>query len=235
MVEAKSVLGSSLGKISKTKIMLADDHPLMRQALRIVLEKHHDFEVIAEASDGEEAVRLATMLVPDIVVMDISMPKLSGLEAIRQIKAKYPMIAVLVLTVHDDSEHILSILQAGAGGYLTKGACGDEVVHSIRALICGETVLSPTIAEQVLKYASQHIRKPLALDTCDRVTAKELEIIKLAATGMSNKDIAIKLGLSLRTVKGHLADIFLKLNVASRTEAVIISLEKGILSLDDLK
>jgi NarL family two-component system response regulator LiaR len=215
--------------------LLADDHPLMRKALRIVLEKQHDFEVIAEAVDGEEAVKLATTLVPDVVIMDISMPKLNGLEATRQIKANCPTIAVLVLTVHDDNEHILSILQAGAGGYLTKGVEADEVVHAVRALVCGEMVLSPSIAKEILKYAAQHIKEPVILDTYDKVTARELEILKLAATGMSNKDIAIKLGLSPRTVKGYLADIFLKLNVASRTEAVIISLEKGILSLDELK
>jgi NarL family two-component system response regulator LiaR len=233
--EERSVLDSNEEKASKTRIMLADDHPLLRQALRIVLERQHDFEVIAEASDGEEAVKLATDIVPDVVIMDLSMPKLNGLEATRQIKANCPAIAVLVLTVHDDNEHILSLLQAGAGGYLTKGVYGDEVIHTVRALVCGEMVLSPSIAKQVIKYASQHIRKPVTLEMDDRLTAKEVEVLKLAAKGMSNKDIAIGLNLSLRTVKGHLASLFLKLNVASRTEAVVISLEKGILSLDDLK
>lgn len=235
MIETESVLSSNEEKVSKTRILLADDHPLMRQALRIVLEKERDFEVIAEAINGEKAVELATRLVPDVVIMDISMPKLNGLEATRQIKANCPTIAILVLTVHSDNEYILSILQAGAGGYLTKGVEANEVIHSVRALVCGETVFSPSVAKQILKYAAQHIREPLTLDMNDRVTARELEILKLAATGMSNKDIAIKLSLSLRTVKGHLADIFMKLHVASRTEAVIVSLEKGILSLDDLK
>ncbi|MFX1552966.1 MAG: response regulator [Promethearchaeota archaeon] len=235
MAKAKSVLDSGREQISKTRIMLADDHPLMRQALKLLLEKQHDFEVIAEASDGEEAVKLATELIPDVVIMDISMPKLNGLEATRQIKANYPAVAVLILTVHDDSEHIFSLLQAGAGGYLTKGVYGDEVVHTVRALVRGETVLSPVIARQVIRYASQYIRKPVTLDMDDKLTVREIEILKLAAKGMSNKDIASGLDLSLRTVKGYLADIFLKLRVASRTEAVVISLEKGILSLDDLK
>jgi DNA-binding NarL/FixJ family response regulator len=235
LAEDKSVLHSNEKEVGSIRIMLADDHPLLRQALRIVLEKQDDFEVIGEASDGEEAVKLATELIPDVVIMDISMPRLNGLEATKQIKLNCPAIAILILTVHDDNEHIFSLLQAGAGGYLTKGVYGDEVVHTIHALVRGETVLSPSIARQVIRYASQHISKPVTLDMGDKLTAREIEILKLAAKGMSNKDIANGLGLSLRTVKGYLANIFSKMRVASRTEAVVISLEKGILSLDDLK
>jgi len=215
--------------------MLADDHPLLRQALRDVLEKQPDFEVIAEASDGEEAVKLVTEMLPDVVIMDISMPTLNGLEATKQIKASNPSIAVLVLTVHSDSEHILSILQAGAGGYLTKSVYGDEVIHAVRALVSGETVLSPAVSQQIFKYAFQHITKPKSLGTGNALSSRELEVLNLAARGISNKDIAQRLGLSLRTVKGYLADLFLKLNVASRTEAVIIGLRKGILTLKDLE
>jgi NarL family two-component system response regulator LiaR len=235
LVKAKSVSGSNQDEASKIRIMLADDHPLLRQALKNVLEKQRDFEVIAEASDGEEAVKLATELTPDIVIMDISMPKLNGLAATRQIKASCPMIAVLVLTVHSDSEHILGILQAGAGGYLTKSVFGDEVIHAVRALAAGETVLSPSVSQQILKYAFQHIVEPLSLDAGDKLTSRELEILRLAAKGISNKDIALKLDLSLRTVKGYLAALFLKLNVASRTEVVVVSLRKGILTLTDLE
>lgn len=232
MVEATSKSGSNR---SKTRIMLADDHPLLRQALRDVLEKQPDFEVIAEASDGEEAVKLAAEMLPDVVIMDISMPTLNGLEATKQIKASNPSIAVLVLTVHSDSEHILSILQAGAGGYLTKSVYGDEVIHATRAMVSGETVLSPAVSQQILKYAFQHSSKPKNLGTGNTLSSRELEVLNLAAKGISNKDIAQRLGLSLRTVKGYLADLFLKLNVASRTEAVIIGLRKGILTLKDLE
>ena len=219
----------------KTRVILADDHPLLRQALRDVLEKQPDFEVIAEACDGEEAVRLATELVPDVVIMDISMPNLSGLEATKQIKAQCPATAVLVLTVHSDSEHILSILQAGAGGYLTKSVYGDEVIHAVRALVSGETVLSPSVSQRILKYAFQHTIKPKGLEIGNKLSAREMEVLSLAAKGISNKDIALRLGLSLRTVKGYLADLFLKLNVASRTEAVIVGLRRGILTLNDLE
>lgn len=222
-------------KSKKTRIILADDHPLLRQALRSVLEKQPDLEVIAEAGDGEEAVKLATELVPDVVIMDISMPKLNGLEATRQIKENRSTIAVLVLTVHSDNEHILSILQAGAGGYLTKSVYDDEVVNAVRALVSGETVLSPSVSQRIFKYAFQHITKPKSLDVGDKLSVRELEILRLVTQGISNKDIAIRLGLSLRTVKGYLADIFLKLNVSSRTEAAIVGLRKGILTLDDLE
>jgi NarL family two-component system response regulator LiaR len=222
-------------KSKKTRIIIADDHPLLRQALKDALKKNADFEVIAEASDGEEAVKLATELVPDVVIMDISMPNLNGLEATKQIKESNPSIAVLVLTVHSDSEHIMSILRAGAGGYLTKSVYGDEVTHAVRALVSGETVLSPAVSQQIFKYAFQHSTKPKNLGTGNTLSSRELAVLNLAARGMSNKDIAQRLGLSLRTVKGYLADLFLKLNVASRTEAVIIGLRQGILTLKDLE
>jgi NarL family two-component system response regulator LiaR len=222
-------------KSKKIRIILADDHPLLRQSLRDVLGKQPDLEVIAEASDGEEAVKLATKLIPDVVIMDISMPKLNGLEATRQIKEICSTIAVLVLTIHSDSEHILSILKAGAGGYLTKSVYDDEVVNAVRALVSGETVLSPSVSQQIFKYAFQHIDKPKISDIGDKLSARELEILRLVAKGISNKDIAIRLGLSLRTVKGYLTDLFLKLDVGSRTEAAIVSLRKGILTLEDLE
>lgn len=215
--------------------MLADDHPLLRQALRDVLEKQADFEVIAEASDGEEAVRLTAEMLPDVVIMDISMPILNGLEATKQIKANNPSIAVLVLTVHSDSEHILSILRAGAGGYLTKSVYGDEVIHAVRALVSGETVLSPAVSQQIFKYAFQHSTQPKDLDFGNTLSPREMEVLSLAAKGITNRDIADRLGLSLRTVKGYLTDLFLKLNVASRTEAVIVCLRRGILTLEDLE
>jgi NarL family two-component system response regulator LiaR len=233
---SEEMLESSYHRQSqKTRIMLADDHPLLRQALRDVLEKQPDFEVIAEASDGEEAVKLATELLPHVVIMDISMPKLNGLEATKRIKANHPAIAVLVLTVHSDSEHILSILQAGAGGYLTKSVYGDEVINAVRSLVSGEIVLSQSVSKQIFKYAFQHTPKPKKLDEGNKLSAREMEVLSLAAKGISNKDIALRLGLSLRTVKGYLADLFLKLDVASRTEAVIVGLRKGILTLGDLE
>lgn len=222
-------------KKGKTTILLADDHPLFRQSIRSVLDKEQDFQVVGEAADGEEAVRLAKELQPDIVLMDITMPKLDGLEATRQIKAAHPEIAVLVLTIHSDDQHIIGILEAGAAGYLTKSVFGEEIVQSVRGVVTGEMVLSPSIGQRLLKQAARYPTKDVPLQAGERLSKRELEIIKLAARGMNNKSIAANLGLSLRTVKGHLANIFSKLNVGSRTEAVIAGLQQGFLSIDDIK
>jgi DNA-binding NarL/FixJ family response regulator len=219
----------------KTAVLLADDHPLLRQALKSLLEKEDDFEIVAEAGDGEEAVRLATELKPNVVIMDISMPSLDGLEATRQIKAACPEIAVLALTVHNDDESIIEILQAGAAGYVVKSVFGDELVQAIRAVVTGDMVLSPSIGQRLLKYAARYPTKPVLLKAGEKLSTRELEILKLTAKGMMNKDIALSLGLDLRTVKGHLSNIFSKLGVGSRTEAVITGLRAGFLSLDDLK
>ena len=234
---AKESSGCSIVRSESRKIaiLLSDDHPLLRQALKSLLEKEDDFEIVAEAGDGEEAARLAIELRPDVVIMDISMPKLDGLEATRQIKAACPKTAVLALTVHNDDQSILEILQAGAAGYLVKSVFGDEVVQAIRAVVAGDMVLSPSIGQRLLKHAAQYPTKPLSLESGEKLSTRELEILKLAARGMMNKDIGLSLGLELRTVKGHLSNIFSKLGVGSRTEAVITGLRAGFLSLDDLQ
>jgi len=219
----------------KTRIVLADDHPLLRQALRDLLEKEAAFEIVGEANDGEEAVRLAAELTPDVVIMDISMPNLDGLQATHQIKARCPNVAVLVLTVHTDDECILEILKAGAAGYLIKSAFGDEVIHAVRAVATGDMVLSAPIGQRLLKQAARFPTRPVLLEAGEKLSARELEVLKLTARGLSNKEVASSLGIKLRTVKGHLADIFAKLKVASRTEAVIAGLQAGFLSLDDIQ
>jgi len=219
----------------RTKILLADDHPLLRKALRDLLEKEGDFEIVGEAGDGKEAVKLTTEISPDMVIMDISMPNLDGLGATQQIKTRCPNVAVLVLTAHTDDECILEILQAGAAGYLVKSVFGDEVVQAVRAVVTGEMVLSPSIGQRLLKQAARYPTRPVLLGAGEKLSARELELLKLTARGLSNKDIALTLGIKLRTVKGHLSDIFSKLRVASRTEAVIVGLRAGFLSMDDIK
>jgi DNA-binding NarL/FixJ family response regulator len=166
--------------------------------------------------------------------MDITMPELGGLEATRQIKANHPEIAVLVLTIHNDEQHALEILEAGAAGYLTKSVFGEEIVHSIRGVISGEMVLSPVIGKRLLEMAARHPLKPALLPAGDRLSTRELQVIKLAARGMRNKEIASELGISLRTVKRLLDNIFTILQASSRTEAVISGLRMGILSMDDI-
>jgi two-component system, NarL family, response regulator LiaR len=222
-------------QIRKTTILLADDHPLMRLALRTVLEKQNDFEVIGEAGNGEEAIQMSLELEPDVVIMDISMPHLNGLEATRQIKDRCPQIAVLILTVHNDSEHIMGVLEVGAAGYLTKDAFDQEIVHAVRGVVAGEAVLSPPILEKLMHKSLQQPARVTRYDDREELSARELEVLKLAAKGLSNKDIAESLDLRLRTVKGYLVNIFSKLRVGSRTEAVVAGLKSGFLTLDDLK
>lgn len=235
MNKGASPLVSKRRQSTRTRVVLADDHPLLRKALRDLLAKEPDIEIIGEAGDGKEAFSLATEMSPDMVIMDISMPNMDGLEATRQIKAKCPKVAVLVLTVHTDDECILEILQAGAAGYIIKSAFGDEVAQAVRSVITGEMVLSPAIGQRLLKQAARYPTRPVLLEAGEKLSARELEILKLTAQGMSNKDIAQTLEIKPRTVKGHLADIFSKLRVASRTEAVIAGLRAGFLSMDDIQ
>lgn len=215
-------------------IILADDHPLLRDALRGVLEKQPDFKVIAEADNGEEAIILVEKLKPDIIIMDISMPKINGIETTKIIKTKYPNTAVLVLTVHNDSEHILGILEVGAAGYLTKSVFGSEVIHAIRSIVSGEMVFSALIFKELLSKVSRDIEKPLNSTPHEKLTQRENDILRAAAKGLSNKDIAQQLNISIPTVKSYLTEIFSKMKVSSRTEAVITGLRGGFLTLNDL-
>lgn len=223
------------GKESKITIILADDHKLFRKAIRDVLHEQKDFQVVAEAENGVEAVDFAIELTPDIVIMDISMPVLNGLEATRKIKDKCPQIATLVLTIHDDIEFIIGILEAGAAGYLTKNVSEDEIVIAIRSIMAGETVIATPIFQQVLQHSLRYSLKPLNWESKDKLTAREMDVLKLAAMGYSNKQISQKLNLSLSTVKFYMIEIFTKLNVSSRTEAVITALRARLINPQDLE
>ncbi len=219
---------------NKIKIMTADDHPLIRSALRTALSRYEEFEIVGEASDGEEAVKLALELVPDVIIMDINMPKLNGLEATRNIKEKCPEIAVLILTIYDDDEHISAVLECGAAGYLTKKVFDEEIIQAVRATAAGESVLTPTVLEKILARHIPQTPKPIPGVFIEKFSIRELDIIGLVARGASNKEIAQELNISISTVRGYLEQIFAKLNVASRTEAVVTALKIGILKLDDL-
>lgn len=219
----------------KTRILIADDHPLLRQALSQVFSSQKDMEIIGEASNGEEAVNLASQLKPDIVVMDIMMPQFDGLEASRQIKKLAPTIAILVLTAYEDDNYVLGLLEAGAAGYLLKSARGQDLVDAIRAIRAGESVLHPKIIEKLLRQAL--VKSPGTAENKigGLLSDRESELLKLLATGMSNKEIADRLCLSLRTVKAHMSNIFTKMNVASRSEALVQALRSGLLTLEDIK
>jgi NarL family two-component system response regulator LiaR len=215
----------------KLTVLIGDDHPLVREALHQALAGERDMEVVAEAGDGEEAVKLASKLKPDVVVMDIVMPKLNGIEATRKIKEIAPNIAILILTAYDDDEYVLGLLDAGAAGYLLKSARGRDLAGAIRAVKSGKSVLHPKIIAKLLKRAM--IAPVEERKASDLLSERESEVLRLVALGMSNKEIAGKLFLSQRTVKAHLTNIFNKLNVASRSEAIVKGLKWGLVTLEN--
>lgn len=215
-------------------ILLAEDHIIVREGTRELLQHQPDMEVVGEASDGEEAVILAKQLKPDVIVMDIAMPRLNGIEATKQIKKFRPATAVLILTAYDTDQYIMALLEAGAAGYLLKSVRGNQLIDAIRAVYAGESVLQPSttrrVIEQLKARASAEDEIPSFLPLSDR----EMEVLRLSAKGVSNKDIAETLFLSNRTVQSHLSNIFKKLAVASRTEAVLFGLKRGWFSMEDL-
>jgi DNA-binding NarL/FixJ family response regulator len=218
----------------KIKILIADDHPLLREAIRRTFEQRKDIEVLAEASDGEEAVKLSSEYKPDVVVMDIVMPKLSGIEATKQIKKVSPNTRVLILTAYDDDRYIIGLLESGAVGYLLKSAPGRDLVEAVRAVYAGESVLHPAIIAKLLKYSMQKLNENIPQKTIEQLSSRELEVLDLTAQGMSNKEIAKKLFLSVRTVKAHMGSIFNKMEVSSRTEAIVKGVREGLLKLEKL-
>ncbi len=215
----------------KTKIFLADGHHMVRQGIRRLLESETDFEVVGEADNGLEAVRLARELKPDVIVIEARMPKLDGVEAIRRVKAELPQAAVLILTTSEEEEYIVELLRAGAGGCLLKSASGEELAQAIRFLRAGEFVCDPAVAQKILKRAA--VPRPMALDFGEHLTRREAEVLKLAAKGLSNRNIAAHLSLTERTVKGHLMNVFDKMRVGSRTEAVLEALKRGWVNIED--
>jgi len=218
----------------KTRILVADDHAIVREGYCKVLEQEPDFEVVAEAADGEEALKLTAELKPDIVLLDILMPKLNGIEAARRIKEKYPNITVIILSAYDDDQFIYSSLEAGAAAYLLKSSRGREVVASIRAVCEGESVLHPSITRKVMSHFAPTSSKPAQQESAARLSEREKEVLTLATRGLSNKDIANELSISVRTVQAHFTSAFNKLQVSSRSEALLRGLKEGWLSLADV-
>ncbi|NQT31699.1 MAG: response regulator transcription factor [Deltaproteobacteria bacterium] len=231
MVEIASGKASNLGKI---KILIADDHAVVREGTRQILELEPDLDVVAEAADGEEAVRLAGSTRPDVAIIDIAMPKVDGIEATKQIKALYPAVAVLILSAYDDDQFVFGLLEAGAAGYLLKSVRGRELVEAVRQIHAGESVLHPAIARKVLNRLTPAAGKPVGQETPRVLSEREIEVLQLATRGQSNQEIANELCLSLRTVQAHLGHIFNKLQVSSRTEAVVRALKQGWVNLDDV-
>ena len=213
------------------RLVLADDHAVVRSGTRELLEQQPDLRIVGEAADGEEAIRLAQELQPDVLIMDVRMPRISGVEATRRIKAEHPHIRVLVLTAHDDDEYVFALLQAGANGYLLKTAEIDELVRAIRTVAAGQSALAPEVTGKVVaQFTSGKNLPEVAADNqehYDGLTERELGILRLVGKGLSNKQIGKTLHISDRTVQAHLSNIFSKLDVNSRTEAVMYAVGKG--------
>jgi NarL family two-component system response regulator LiaR len=218
--------------MDEIKIMLVEDHVLVREGTRELLEREDNLQVVAEAGDGEEAVRLAMAHRPDVIVMDIALPRLSGIDATKRIKAANPSTAVLVLTAYDDEQYVFALLEAGAAGYLLKDVSTNDLIEAIRAVHAGESALHPAIARKVVDHFAQRTQNDEEDSPVD-LTQREMQVLKLAATGRTNREIGRGLAISTRTVQVHLSNIFGKLQVGSRTEAVLHALRKGWFTLED--
>lgn len=218
----------------RVTVVIADDHVLVRKGTKQLLEEHPGLSVVGEASDGREAIEVANRLKPDVVLMDIAMPGTNGIEATRRIKETSPSTSVLVLTAYDDEQYIYALLDAGAAGYLLKNVSGEELARSVYAVAEGESVLHPAVAAKVFKRATRAADGHPDVGEMDQLTERELAVLRLAASGLSNKMIASDLDLSARTIQVHLSNVFGKLGVASRTEAVITALRRGIVTLEEI-
>jgi DNA-binding NarL/FixJ family response regulator len=213
------------------RVVLADDHAVVRKGIREFLEEDGDIQVVAEAADGEQAVAMVTRHQPHVAVLDIQMPGLSGIEATRRIKTRHPDVRVLVLTAYDDDPYIFALLQAGASGYILKTADSIELVNAVRAVHRGESALDAAVTQKVVQQLTSG--RPLgAQPAIEALTEREVEVVRLVATGLTNRAIGQELGISGRTVQGHLANIYGKLDVRSRTEAVTEALKQGWITIE---
>lgn len=210
--------------------MLADDHRMLREGLRRSMTEH-GFDVIGEASDGAQAVDMAGELSPDVILMDVTMPELDGVEATRLVKAANPAIRVIMLTMHADQEVLAAAIRSGASGYLVKDCSTEEIADAIRSAVSGETTLSPALAASMLNEVRK-LDAPEAPEEDRIVTKREEEVLQLIADGCSTPEVAERLYISQKTVKNHLASIYQKLDARDRTQAVLQAVRMGIVSLD---
>ncbi|HEY64650.1 MAG TPA: response regulator transcription factor [Caldilineae bacterium] len=212
------------------RVVLADDHAVVRKGIREFLEEYEDIVVVAEAADGEEAKALIQQHRPDVAILDIRMPKATGIDVTRWIRDQQVTTGVLILSAYDDDPFVLAALEAGANGYVLKTAEADEIASAVRAVYRGQSALDPVVAQKLMAHLAgkSHLGEPV-----EQLTPREREVLELAARGLTNRGIGRALGISDRTVQGHLANIYAKLEVGSRTEAVTKALQLGLIHLPE--
>ena len=210
------------------KILLCDDQAVIRDGLEMLLNLERDFEVIGAAQDGAEALELAAQKQPDLILMDLKMPIMNGIEATRQIRAKFPNIKILVLTTYDDDEWVFDAIRAGASGYLLKDTSRQKIVEAIRGTMDGKSFVDPAIAGKLLNQVASRQTQPASILT-DKLTERELDVLRLIAKGINNSEIATQLHLSEGTVRNHVSAILEKLGVSDRTQAAVIAIQHDLL------
>jgi DNA-binding NarL/FixJ family response regulator len=216
--------------ISKHRIVLVEDHTILREGLRSLLHEHDNLEVIGEAADGRTGIRLILSQRPDLVLMDLSMPKMNGFEAIREVKKTEPDIKIIALTVHNTEEYILMTLQAGADGYVLKDATHDELIMAIRQVLSGKRFLSPSVSGKVIAGYLEGKKNAAPQTQMDTLTQREREVLKLIAEGYKNKDVANFLCISLKTVEKHRANLMRKLDLHNTSALTLYAVERGIVA-----
>ena len=220
--------------MERIKVLIADDHRIVREGLMAILKTKENIEVVGEAQDGQEAIEKVRTLEPDVILMDVSMPRMGGVEATRQIKREFPHIGIIALTMYDEQQYIFDLVRAGATGYLLKDTESSQIVEAIRAIYRGESLIHPSVASKILAefslLAQKKGKKPSWED--HDLTEREVTVLRLVADGKTNKEIANNLNLSEKTVKNHVRNIFHKLQVYDRTQAAILGIRKGIIELE---
>jgi len=212
------------------RIIVADDHAVMRRGLRLILEQQVDFQVLGEANDGREAMSMAESLKPDVAVLDITMPNLNGIEAARQISAKHPGVAIVILSMHADEGYVLRALKAGARGYLLKESPEADFIQAVRAVSEGKAFFSPAVSRMLVEDYVRQLQDKDIEDSYELLTPREREILQLIAEGKSNKDVANLLNLSLYTVETHRGNMLEKLNLHSVPELILYAVRKGVIA-----
>ena len=212
------------------RILLADDHTVVRKGLRLLLESVPEFQVIADAANGRDAVSLAEQHRPDVVVMDVAMPILNGIEAARQITAKLPSTAIVFLSMHGDESYVLRALKAGARAYLLKDSAEYDLIQAVKAVSEGKAFFSPAISKMLVEDYMRQMQERGVEDSFELLTTREREVLQLLAEGKNNKDVASLLNLSLYTVETHRSNIFQKLNLHSQAELILYAIRKGVIS-----